>query len=73
MNLQKITLNVPDMHCPSCPKIIQLTLLEMNGILGVDASLESRTVDVEYDPALIQPSLIIEAIQKLGYTPQPQP
>lgn len=68
MSNQKITLNVPDMHCPSCPKLITMDLEDTKGILKIETSLENKTVTVEFNPEIIDIPLIIETIKKSGYS-----
>jgi len=68
MSNQNITLNVPDMHCDSCPKLIKITLMEMDGVEEVSASLESKTVVVSFDPKQTTTSVLINSIKEIGYT-----
>ena len=67
MSTQKITLNVANMHCPSCPKLIIMDLEDKEGILKAEASLEAKTVTVEFDPKKINTELIIKTIEDTGY------
>lgn len=68
MSSQKITLNVADMHCPSCPKLITMDLEDLKGIKKVEASLENKTVTVEFDPEVVDSQLIIKTIKESGYS-----
>lgn len=68
MSNQNITLNIPEMHCESCPKLIKITLLEINGIDEVSASLDTKTVVVTFDPKKISIASIISSIDEIGYT-----
>lgn len=67
MNTQTVTLNVPDMHCDSCPKLIKITLLEIDGVVEVSASLESKTITVNFDPQKTSVSALIDSIKEIGY------
>ena len=67
MSNQKITLSIPDMHCPSCPKLIKITLSEMKGILNVETSLETRTASIEFDSSKTSIQLLIQALREIGY------
>jgi copper chaperone CopZ len=69
---QSIILSVPEMHCASCPKLIKVTLSELDGVVDVSASLDTKTVTVEFDPSLTSPKLLIDAIEEVGYTAKPQ-
>ena len=68
MTNQNITLSVPDMHCDSCPKLIKISLLEIDGVVKVSASLESKTVVVNFDPQKTSTNAIINSIHEIGYT-----
>lgn len=65
---QNITLSVPDMHCDSCPKLIKITLMEMDGVEEVSVSLEDKTVVVSFDPKQTTTSAFINSIKEIGYT-----
>ena len=56
------------MHCDSCPKLIKVTLLEISGVIDVSASLESKTVIVDFDPQKTSVSALINSIKEIGYT-----
>ena len=63
-----ITLNVPDMHCNSCPKLIKITLLEIDGVAKASASLDARTVIVDFDPQKTSTASLISSLREIGYT-----
>lgn len=68
MSNQKITLSVPNMTCPSCPKLITMDLEDLKGVTKVESSLENKTVTINFDPELTNPELIITTIGKTGYS-----
>lgn len=72
MTNQNIILSVPDMHCTSCPKLINMTLSEMDGVIQVNSSLDTKTVTVNINPDITTPQLLIEAIKEIGYTAHTQ-
>lgn len=63
-----ITFKVDDMHCASCPKLIQMDLRQKKGVLTANASLDTKLVDIEYDNALISLVELISTIKESGYT-----
>lgn len=67
MSTQKIVLNVANMHCPSCPKLITMDLMDLKGVIKVDAKLETKTVTVEFDPEIVDSQSIIKTIKESGY------
>lgn len=68
MSNQNITLNVPDMHCDSCPKLIKISLLEIDGVDEASASLDTKTVVVNFDPQKTSTVSLINSIHEIGYT-----
>lgn len=68
MNSQTITLKVKDMHCPSCPRLIQQDLEEKPGVVAVNANLETSLVVVEFDQNSISNNELINTIKESGYT-----
>jgi len=67
MNTQTTTFKVSDMHCPSCPRLIQMDLEDKPGVVAVNASLDTKLVVVEYDPASITINDLINTIKDSGY------
>ena len=67
MSNKTIILNVVDMHCPSCPKLITMDLEDLKGVIKVESSLEDKTVTVEFDPETTNEELIIKTIGETGY------
>lgn len=70
MNTQTITYKVSDMHCPSCPRLIQMDLEDKPGVVAVNANLDTNLVVVEFDPANVSPGELSETIKQSGYTPE---
>ena len=62
-----INLKVPDMHCDSCPKLIKITLLAIDGVTEVTASLQTKTVVVSFDPLKTSIAALINSIKEVGY------
>jgi len=65
---QTITFKVNDMHCSSCPRLIQLDLEDKPGVVTVNANLDTKLVVVEYDQTNISIPELIETIKNSGYT-----
>lgn len=58
---------VEGMHCGSCVKNITESLSGMLGVQGVSVSLESRSVDLKYDPSLVTLVTIKAIIEELPF------
>jgi len=55
------------MTCGGCVKSIQSALNEHNGISAATADLDSATVSVEFNDAVIQEAAIKAAIEAAGF------
>ncbi|MDP4009942.1 MAG: cation transporter [Candidatus Shapirobacteria bacterium] len=66
--MQTVTFSIPDMHCPSCPKLIKLTLLDIDGVNEVEASLDTKKVVVNFDSQKTSVVSLINSIKETGYT-----
>ena len=64
----ELTLNVPDMSCPSCEGKIENSVGKMGGVAGVKASYRKSTVIVRFEPGSIQEGEIVQGIEQLGYS-----
>lgn len=67
MTTQTITFKVDGIHCPSCPRLIQMDLEDKPGVVAVNASLDTKLVVIEYDPASISVPELINSIKESGY------
>lgn len=65
---KQVVLSVPDMHCPSCPKLITLGLKDQKGVESVNASLETKKVVVNFDSSTTTVADLIANIKESGYT-----
>lgn len=64
---EAVTFQVPDMDCPTCLAKIQGHLGRLDGVLEVEGSPVSRTLDVELDPERVDAERIQDEMQRLGY------
>lgn len=55
------------MHCPSCSKLIEMDLAEIEGVFAVSVDHRTALAEVTYDDALVGPDAIIAAIVAAGY------
>ncbi len=65
--MQNLELKVDGMTCGGCVKSIQNALNIQDGISKATADLDSKTVQVEFDPAVIEESAIRSAIEDAGF------
>ena len=67
--MEKVTFQVPAIHCGHCTHTIKMELEEMDGIKNVVADLASKQVVVEYEePATIDE--ITGTLRDINYPPE---
>lgn len=62
-----ITLSVPGMNCPSCPYMVEQSLLTVEGVQAAEADLGTRTAQVTFDDAIVSVDDILGATAAIGY------
>lgn len=63
----KVELHVSEMTCSSCVARIEKGLHEASGISKAAINLATEKATIEYDPAIIKVTEIIQAVEKIGY------
>jgi Cu+-exporting ATPase len=68
---ERTTLALEGMTCASCAARIERTL---NKVEGVEATVNfaTETASVSYDPAVVAPARLVEAVEKIGYHAHPR-
>jgi len=65
--MKQITLSVPDISCGHCKSSIEGAVASLDGVARAEVSVNDHTVEVEYDPALLDLAVIITAIDDQGF------
>jgi copper chaperone CopZ len=68
--MKTLLLEVKDMHCSNCSMKLQALEDDLPGVTTVDASYHSQKMKVVYDEAAVTAESIMDAVQKLGYSPE---
>ena len=68
INIQEVTLSVPDVSCQHCVQTINSTLGVIDGIKRVNTDIPTKSVTLSYDPQKIDLKQIEEALDDAGYT-----
>ena len=58
----------PRMHCESCEQRVVRVLKSLTGIQHVSADASSQRIEVLFDPAELEESVIVDRLGLLGYT-----
>ena len=66
--LRMCTLGIEGMTCHSCVSLIESTVGEMRGVVGVTVSLANKKGTVEYNDALVTPEDISNTVNEMGFT-----
>ena len=59
---------VEGMTCGGCEAGVRMKVKKLAGVEKVEASYETKRARVSYDPKIVTPQRIIEAIKDLGYS-----
>lgn len=62
------TFKVEGMTCGGCEVGVRMNVKKLDGVASVEASYDEGHAKVTYDPDRVTPEMIVEAIEKLGYT-----
>lgn len=62
-----VTYITPDITCGHCVSKVQDALRQLGGVLDVHANVETRMVDVAFDPAVVSPDRIQQVLAEAGY------
>src|SRR5438874_67115 len=65
--LERVDLPVSGMTCAACARTIERTLANAPGVSRANVNLATNTATVQYDPAHINASDFVRAIEELGY------
>jgi len=63
----KKTFKIHGIHCASCVKTIEQTLLKTNGVHSASVNFASETALIEFDEKIVSEKQLAEAISSVGY------
>jgi len=59
------------MDCSDCEIVLEHRLQRMDGVIGVEADFNDRSLEIEYDQRQVSRRLIEKRIRQMGYEPEP--
>lgn len=65
--MSNTVLHVEGMSCSHCKASVEQALKTLNGVKDAHVSLESKTVSIEYDPAVVDEDGLKRTIADAGY------
>ena len=63
----QVTLSAPDISCGHCVATVKETVSSLPGVESVNASEETKLVDVTFDPNKVDVAKISEVLSDAGY------
>ena len=63
----RITFPVTGMTCAACQSFVERTLAQQPGVNSATVNLMLHNATVSYDPALVSPDALVEAVRETGY------
>lgn len=67
---EHITLTAPDISCGHCVSTVQQAVGEIAGVEAVTASVDTKAVDVRFDPQVVSTEKIEAVLDDAGYPVQ---
>jgi Cu+-exporting ATPase len=65
---KKLVIGINGMHCVSCSMNIDGELEELKGVSSSTTNYAQSKCTIEFDPKVINESVIFKTIEKLGYS-----
>jgi P-type Cu+ transporter len=67
MAAESLNLSVRGMTCANCARSVERTLTSTPGVTKAVVELQGERAYVEYDPDLVKPETVANAVRELGY------
>jgi len=67
MAIETLNLPVHGMTCANCAHSVERTLAGTPGVTKALVELQGERAIVEYDPELVKPEVLVNAVRDLGY------
>ncbi len=69
----KTILRSQELSCPSCIAKIEKALTALDGVQAAKVHFNTGRIEVEHDPAEVNPDRLVEAVKSVGYTSHVSP
>ena len=67
----RTTLRAEGFSCPSCVVKIEKQVARLDGVSAVKVHFASARIEVDHDPARVDPDALVAAVAKAGYAARP--
>jgi copper chaperone len=68
--MTEVTLTAPDISCAHCVATIEREVGVLPGVAHVEANVDTKKVDISYDPSRVSLTQIEAALDEAGYPVQ---
>jgi P-type Cu+ transporter len=68
-DLKEIQISIQGMTCAACVMRVERSLEKVSGVAAASVNLATEKAIVRFNPALVTPEGLLEAVKKSGYTP----
>ena len=55
------------MHCPSCAKAVELSMMDLDGVESAVVDLDANKVEVEFDSDKVSDVDLVGAVKEAGF------
>lgn len=59
---------ITGMHCPSCSRLVKMSLEDLEGVVSAEVDLETGLAVVTSDPAKVSDDEVVGEIVNVGYS-----
>jgi copper chaperone len=66
--MESATLVAPDISCEHCQHAIEGAVGKLDGVSKVNVDIPTKTVHIDYNPAIVTLAKIEEVLEDTGYT-----
>jgi copper chaperone CopZ len=67
MAAEVLKMPIKGMTCANCARTVERKLSSTPGVTKVQVDLQGENAHVEYDPGLVKPEVLNNAVRDLGY------
>lgn len=66
--MEKLTFNIPDLHCEGCANRTTNILERLDGVQKAEVTFDNKSAEVQFDPGQTSFEEMKEALAKADYT-----
>jgi len=67
--MKQLDLGIGGMTCASCSSRVERAIGKLDGVVEAPVNLATESASVKYDESVLSPSVVVDAVRELGYSP----